>query len=165
MNSWWEWDTSSLLLLWTYIWFLILFVLYTWDKLQYYWMCEGVLLVTPWGCTVCPPLLYQPNNCLPLQILGYFIKLLTVLLFAIRNIAFKCSWWLYMYSDLLPQVMHVGPLSMQGRSLLDAVEMAYAKEVYVRNESMIQGKQHNLVKAFHAASQHFQDKVKNSAVL
>ena len=59
--------------------------------------------------------------------------------------------------------MHVGPLSMQGRSLLDAVEMAYAKEVYVRNESVIQGKQHNLVKAFYVASQHFQDKVKSSS--
>lgn len=53
---------------------------------------------------------------------------------------------------------------MQGRSLLDAMEMAYAKEVYVRNESVIQGKQHNLVKAFYSASQHFQDKVKRCVI-
>ena len=61
--------------------------------------------------------------------------------------------------------MRVGSLSMQGRSLLDAVEMAYAKEVYLRNESVIQGKQHNLVKAFHGANQHFQDKVKSTVML
>ena len=57
------------------------------------------------------------------------------------------------------QVMHIGPLSMQGRSVLDAVEMAYAREVYLHNEAVIQGKQHSLVEAFCNVSKKFQDKV------
>ena len=56
--------------------------------------------------------------------------------------------------------MHIGPLSMQGRSVLDAVEMAYAREVYLHNEAVIQRKQHSLVDAFYNVSQQFQDKVR-----
>ena len=48
---------------------------------------------------------------------------------------------------------------MQGRSVLDAVEMAYAKEVYSHNEAAIKGQQHSLVDAFYNVSQQFQDKV------
>ena len=48
---------------------------------------------------------------------------------------------------------------MQGRSVLDAVEMAYAREVYLHNEAVIQKKQHSLVDAFCNVSQQFQDKV------
>ncbi len=48
---------------------------------------------------------------------------------------------------------------MQGRSALDAVAMAYAKEVYIRNESQLQGLSHNLVTTFHEASLKFVDKV------
>lgn len=55
--------------------------------------------------------------------------------------------------------MHTTPLSMQGRSALDAVAMAYAKEVYIRNESQLQGLSHNLVTTFHDASLKFVDKV------
>ena len=49
---------------------------------------------------------------------------------------------------------------MQGRSVLDAVEMAYAREVYLHNEAVIQKKQHSLVDAFCNVSQQFQDKVR-----
>ena len=48
---------------------------------------------------------------------------------------------------------------MQGRSALDAVAMAYAREVYIRNESQLQGLSHNLVITFHDASLKFVDKV------
>ena len=61
--------------------------------------------------------------------------------------------------------MHTTPLSMQGRSALDAVAMAYAKEVYIRNESHLQGLSHNLVTAFHEASLKFVDKVLQSCEL
>lgn len=57
------------------------------------------------------------------------------------------------------QVLQATPLSMHGRSALDAVEMAYAREVYVRNESTLQGLSHSLVTAFHNASTNFVDKV------
>ena len=57
------------------------------------------------------------------------------------------------------QVMHTTPLSMQGRSGLDAVAMAYAREVYIRNESQLQGLSHNLITTFHNASLKFVDKV------
>ena len=56
--------------------------------------------------------------------------------------------------------MHIGPLSMQGRSVLDAVEMAYAREVYLYNEAVIQNKQHSIVDGFYNVSQQFQDKVR-----
>lgn len=55
--------------------------------------------------------------------------------------------------------MHTTPLSMHGRSALDAVAMAYAREVYIRNESQLQGLSHNLVTTFHDASLKFVDKV------
>ena len=58
-------------------------------------------------------------------------------------------------------MVHSTPLSMHGRSALDAVAMAYAREVYVRNESQLQGLSHNLVNAFHEASLKFVDKVIN----
>ena len=48
---------------------------------------------------------------------------------------------------------------MHGRSALDAVGMAYAREVYVRNESKLQGLSHNLVTTFHETSKGFVDKV------
>ena len=59
------------------------------------------------------------------------------------------------------KVMHTTPLSMHGRSALDAVAMAYAREVYIRNESQLQGLSHNLVTTFHNASLKFPDKVMN----
>ena len=55
--------------------------------------------------------------------------------------------------------MHTTPLSMHGRSALDAVGMAYAREVYVRNESKLQNLSHNLVTTFHETSKGFVDKV------
>ena len=54
---------------------------------------------------------------------------------------------------------------MQGRSVLDAVEMAYAREVYLHNEAVIQGKQHSLVEAFCNVSKRFQDTVRKSFLL
>ena len=54
---------------------------------------------------------------------------------------------------------------MQGRSALDAVAMAYAREVYVSNESVLQGLSHSLVTAFHAASAGFVDKVSGGIYL
>ena len=63
------------------------------------------------------------------------------------------------------QLMHTTPLSMHGRSALDAVGMAYAREVYVRNESRLQGLSHNLVTTFHEASKNFVDKVSESVCM
>ena len=48
---------------------------------------------------------------------------------------------------------------MHGRSGLDAVAMAYAREVYIRNESHLKGLSHNLVTTFQDASVNFVDKV------
>ncbi len=53
---------------------------------------------------------------------------------------------------------------MHGRSALDAVAMAYAREVYIRNESQLQGLSHNLVNAFQEASLKFVDKVRSLIV-
>lgn len=58
------------------------------------------------------------------------------------------------------EVLQATPLSMHGRSALDAVAMAYAREVYVRNEAKLQGLSHSLVTAFHSASTSFVDKVR-----
>ena len=58
------------------------------------------------------------------------------------------------------EVLQATPLSMHGRSALDAVAMAYAREVYVRNEAKLQGLSHSLVTAFHSASTNFVDKVR-----
>ena len=55
--------------------------------------------------------------------------------------------------------MQATPLSMHGRSALDAVGMAYAREVYIRNEAKLQGLSHSLVTTFHDASTKFVDKV------
>ena len=55
--------------------------------------------------------------------------------------------------------MQATPLSMHGRSALDAVGMAYAREVYIRNEAELQGLSHSLVTTFHDASTKFVDKV------
>ena len=49
---------------------------------------------------------------------------------------------------------------MHGRSALDVTGMAYAREVYVRNEAKLQGLSHNLVIAFQEASQSFSDQVR-----
>ena len=49
---------------------------------------------------------------------------------------------------------------MHGRSGLDAVAMAYAREVFVRNEAKLQGLSHSLVTTFHQASSSFLDKVR-----
>ena len=57
--------------------------------------------------------------------------------------------------------MQATPLSMHGRSALDAVGMAYAREVYIRNEAELQGLSHSLVTTFHDASTKFVDKVSN----
>ena len=54
---------------------------------------------------------------------------------------------------------------MHGRSGLDAVAMAYAREVYVRNEAKLQGLSHSLVTTFHQASSRFLDKVEGSLSL
>ena len=48
---------------------------------------------------------------------------------------------------------------MHGRSALDAVGMAYAREVYIRNEAELHGLSHSLVTTFHDASTKFVDKV------
>jgi len=49
--------------------------------------------------------------------------------------------------------------------VLDAVEMAYAREVYLHNEAVIQGKQHSLVEAFCNVSKKFQDKVQGDLAI
>ena len=54
------------------------------------------------------------------------------------------------------------PLSRHGRSGLDAVAMAYAREVFICNEAKLQGLSHSLITTFHHASSSFVDKV-NSA--
>lgn len=48
---------------------------------------------------------------------------------------------------------------MHGRSGLDSVAMAYAREVFVRNEARLQGLSHSLATTFHQASSGFLDKV------
>lgn len=48
---------------------------------------------------------------------------------------------------------------MHGRSGLDAVGMAYAREVFIRNESKLQKLSNNLVTTFHETSKGFVDKV------
>lgn len=48
---------------------------------------------------------------------------------------------------------------MQGRSGLDSVAMAYAREVFICNEAKLQGLSHSLVTTFHQASSGFLDKV------
>ena len=57
------------------------------------------------------------------------------------------------------QVLHSSPLSLRHRSSLNAVGMAYARAVFVRNEAAMQGLPHSLVTAFHQASTSFVDKV------
>lgn len=56
--------------------------------------------------------------------------------------------------------MHSTPLSLRGKSVLDAIAMAYARELFLRNEAKLQGLSHNLVNAFHNASLKFADKVR-----
>ena len=51
---------------------------------------------------------------------------------------------------------------MHGRSGLDAVAMAYARQVFIRNEAKLQGLSHSLISTFHQASSGFLDKVKAS---
>lgn len=58
------------------------------------------------------------------------------------------------------EVLQATPLSMHGRSALDAVAMAYAREVYVRNEAALQGLSHSFVTTFHDASTKFVDQVR-----
>lgn len=48
---------------------------------------------------------------------------------------------------------------MHGRSGLDSVAMAYAREVFICNEAKLQGLSHSLVTTFHQASNGFLDKV------
>jgi len=59
------------------------------------------------------------------------------------------------------EVLQTTPLSMHGRSALDAVAMAYAREVYVRNEATLQGLSHSFVTTFHNASTKFVDQVRS----
>ncbi|KXJ26896.1 nuclear pore complex protein Nup93 [Exaiptasia diaphana] len=47
-----------------------------------------------------------------------------------------------------PEVFSTSSLSMQGRSALDAMELAYARQVYIHNESVLQGRQHDIVLGF-----------------
>ena len=63
------------------------------------------------------------------------------------------------------QLMQVTPLSMHGRSALDAVGMAYAREIFIRNEATLKGLSHSLVTTFHDASTKFLDKVSQNVVL
>ena len=51
---------------------------------------------------------------------------------------------------------------MHGRSGLDAVAMAYAREVFVRNEAKLQGLSHSLIITFHQASIAFPNKVSSA---
>ena len=55
--------------------------------------------------------------------------------------------------------MHSTPLSLHGKSILDAVAMAYARELFIRNESKLRELSCDLVNAFHNASLKFADKV------
>lgn len=63
------------------------------------------------------------------------------------------------------EVLQATPLSMHGRSALDAVAMAYAREVYVRNEAALQGLSHSFVTTFHDASTKFVDQVRWTSYL
>ena len=71
---------------------------------------------------------------------------------------------MFYFCDFFLQLMQVTPLSMHGRSALDAVGMAYAREVYIRNEAELQGLSHSLVTTFHDASTKFVDKVSNMKI-
>lgn len=57
-----------------------------------------------------------------------------------------------------PEVRRTSPLSLQGRTALDAVGMAYAREVYIRNESVLDGHPRSLITAFYDISRNFSDK-------
>ncbi len=77
----------------------------------------------------------------------------------------ECLSWVdrmkrYPHTHTHTQLVHATPLSMHGRSALDVTGMAYAREVYVRNEAKLQGLSHNLVIAFQEASQSFSDQVR-----
>ena len=71
---------------------------------------------------------------------------------------------MFCFCDFFSQLMQATPLSMHGRSALDAVGMAYAREVYIRNEAKLQGLSHSLVTTFHDASTKFVDKVSNMKI-
>ena len=58
--------------------------------------------------------------------------------------------------------MHSTPLSLHGKSVLDAVAMAYAREVFLINESKLQELSHDVINTFHKASVKFADKVEQN---
>ena len=70
-------------------------------------------------------------------------------------------YYLFIMYHFIHQLMQANPLSMHGRSALDSVGMAYAREVYIRNEAELQGLSHVLVTTFHDASTKFVDKVRH----
>ncbi|KAK3744462.1 hypothetical protein QZH41_012886 [Actinostola sp. cb2023] len=47
-----------------------------------------------------------------------------------------------------PEVFSTSSLNIQGRSALDAMELAYAKQVYIHNEVTLQGNQHDIIRGF-----------------
>ncbi|XP_058967670.1 nuclear pore complex protein Nup93 [Pocillopora verrucosa] len=57
------------------------------------------------------------------------------------------------------EVFTTSSLSLQGRSALDATEQAYARQVYIHNEALIQSARHNIVDGFTALIDRFEDPI------
>ena len=59
--------------------------------------------------------------------------------------------------------MHSTPLSLHGKSALDAMAMSYAVAVYNRNDARLKELPYDMVATCHSASATFVDKVRYSA--
>lgn len=57
------------------------------------------------------------------------------------------------------EVFTSSSLNMQGRSALDATELAYARQVYIHNEALIQSQRHSIVNGFLELSDRFDDPI------
>ncbi|CAH3176978.1 unnamed protein product [Porites lobata] len=57
------------------------------------------------------------------------------------------------------EVFTTSSLNLQGRSALDATELAYARQIYVHNEALIQSARHNVVDGFIEIVDRFDDPI------
>ncbi|XP_020602897.1 nuclear pore complex protein Nup93-like [Orbicella faveolata] len=57
------------------------------------------------------------------------------------------------------EVFTTSSLNLQGRSALDATELAYARQVYIHNEALIQSARHNIVDGFLEMTDRFGDPI------
>lgn len=57
------------------------------------------------------------------------------------------------------EVFTTSSLSLQGRSALDATELAYARQVYIHNEALLQSARHNIVDGFLTLIDRFEDPI------